>query len=681
MLPMSVRNLILVLAAAAGLAAQTGDVDVLLQRAIRKESVEGDLNGAIDLYKKVVAAAGKNRAAAARALLGLGESYEKQGNAEAQKSYERLVREFPDQAEPSREARLRLARLQPAPAGDRSITAQRIAQGFEADLQGRVTADGKLYTYVDQDSGNIAVRNLQTGVIRQLTKDATGIHHAHGHLAIPSRDGKQVAYMWYLATHPSLSELRVINMNGTGQQTVPFPIKTRDEYQVVDWFPDGKSIVVYGGRDQQPNGFATIDLATGTERRMNQTFLSGGSRSLSADGRWILYSKPQVAHNSAWDLYALNTQTGQETALMQGPASDRNPMWVPDSEKFIFVSDRGGKDGIWMARFKDGKVVGASSLVKPEAGDFLPLSITRQGSVYYGISHRSSDVYQAMLDPQSLRMVSAPTKAVESYLGHNTAPAWSPSGGSFAYYSERDLTRIYRLVVRGVDGKETALPEPVAHPENPPQWCGGDLVRADAGRAIIFRLVDILRGESQPDLTIKRPGASFQLGLSRDCRSVYVSSLKPDTKQRRIYRYDFSTGSETDLLIDGGPWAVRPTVSPDGRWLALLGELEGGNQRGIMVLPTSGGALRMLTTEDPSAPSWAPDSKHLLYTQNVRRSDGQGTENEIYTVSVDGGSPQSTGVRMPGAAAPSLNADGKRLLVSTTSTSNELWVLRNLPLN
>src|SRR5687768_7427235 len=106
---MNVRTLILVIAAASMLAAQTADVDVLLQRAIRRETVEGDLKGAIDLYKKVVAGAGKNRSAAAKALLRLGECYEKQGDSQAQKVYERLVREFGDQVEQAREAQVRLA--------------------------------------------------------------------------------------------------------------------------------------------------------------------------------------------------------------------------------------------------------------------------------------------------------------------------------------------------------------------------------------------------------------------------------------------------------------------------------------------------------------------------------------------------------------------------------------------
>ena len=46
---MSMRTLMTILVSAVVLAAQTGDADVLLQRAMRKESVEGDLKGAIDL--------------------------------------------------------------------------------------------------------------------------------------------------------------------------------------------------------------------------------------------------------------------------------------------------------------------------------------------------------------------------------------------------------------------------------------------------------------------------------------------------------------------------------------------------------------------------------------------------------------------------------------------------------
>jgi hypothetical protein len=57
---------------------------------------------------------------------------------------------------------------------------------------------------------------------------------------------------------------------------------------------------------------------------------------------------------------------------------------------------------------------------------------------------------------------------------------------------------------------------------------------------------------------------------------------------------DIGTSKETDLYSDGGEWAVSPRVSPDGRWLALYGALDGGKQAGLLAVPTAGGPLRML---------------------------------------------------------------------------------------
>lgn len=90
---------------------------------------------------------------------------------------------------------------------------------------GRFTADGKLYVFVDGQTGNLAVRDLQPGAVRRLTNDAS-IEDGKAHAAypVPSRDGKQVAYMWRVATDRRVdypAEVRVINIDGSGMRTVP----------------------------------------------------------------------------------------------------------------------------------------------------------------------------------------------------------------------------------------------------------------------------------------------------------------------------------------------------------------------------------------------------------------------------------------------------------------------------
>ncbi|MEK7404527.1 MAG: tetratricopeptide repeat protein [Acidobacteriota bacterium] len=265
---MKLRNLALVLAAAAGLAAQADDAGVLLQRAIRKESVEGDLKGAIELYKKVVAGAAKNRAAAAKALLRLGECYEKQGNAQARRAYERLVREFSDQKGEAREAQARLAA-----GGYKSVVAQLIAKGSSLGLRGwligRVTPDGRLCTFIDQQTRDVGVRDLHTGEVRRVTNEGTLAPRGTGAATypVPSRNGKQIAYIWRRAL--GQPELRMINTDGSGMRTVPFRWGSGDYFQVRDWSPDGKSILG-SGYVHEPYwwGVATIDLGSGEMHRL-----------------------------------------------------------------------------------------------------------------------------------------------------------------------------------------------------------------------------------------------------------------------------------------------------------------------------------------------------------------------------------------------------------------------------
>jgi tetratricopeptide (TPR) repeat protein len=84
----------------AGSARQTEDPGVLLRAAIEKEEVDGDLQGAIDLYKQIVAKYGDNRAIAAKALVRLGGCYEKLGIAEAGKTFQKVISDYPEQKNP-----------------------------------------------------------------------------------------------------------------------------------------------------------------------------------------------------------------------------------------------------------------------------------------------------------------------------------------------------------------------------------------------------------------------------------------------------------------------------------------------------------------------------------------------------------------------------------------------------
>jgi Tol biopolymer transport system component len=653
------------LCAALMLPAQKADsAESLLQAATKKELVDGNLKAAIEGYRKALAAAGSNRAVAAKALLRLGECYEKQGNAEARQAYERLVKEYSDQKEQARDAGARLAAMGQPAGGSQSMVAQLIAEGSDMGFYGRVTPDGRLYAFIDPATGDIAVRDLRTGAIKRLTNEGNGVN------PIPSRDGKQIAYSSYLKD--GVSELRVINVDGSGRRTVPVKLKNSPYFKVRvwDWSTDGKSVLMTG-MQQDWWGIATIDLASGEVHRLSSRIpLSEMDvAGFSPDGRWIVHSRRLGVDNLDWDIIAIDTQTGHEAIVVTGAGADREPMWVPDSDKIVFRSDRNGKNAIWMVRFKDGQA-GAPVLIKPDAGDYTAKGMSRDGSLFYSLWHGTTDVYQATVAAETLRVQDTPTRVLATYRGENSAPSWSPSGDSFAYLSRRDNTS--RLVVHHPDGKETVMAEPARYSGYPPHWCGdGDrLTTWGTPTPLQMQLFDPRTGNASPVEPIKwQFKGSYQVMFSPDCKSAYVSTRVFPAGPRLIFRYDFSTGKETELLTDAGEWATAPRVSPDGRWLALHGNLPGGKASGVLLLSTAGGPLRMLAPGGRGH-GWSPDSKRVMYARS----------NELYWVSVEGGTPQSMGIRMPGATAPSLNADGKRILFSATERSNELWVLRDLPL-
>src|SRR3990167_7213918 len=83
----------------------------LFQQALVKERADGNLQEAIRLYQRIVSEFAQDRALSAKALVQIGQCYEKLGEAQlkqARASYERVVRDFADQAETVAQARVRL---------------------------------------------------------------------------------------------------------------------------------------------------------------------------------------------------------------------------------------------------------------------------------------------------------------------------------------------------------------------------------------------------------------------------------------------------------------------------------------------------------------------------------------------------------------------------------------------
>ncbi|MCX6615224.1 MAG: tetratricopeptide repeat protein, partial [Acidobacteria bacterium] len=132
-----------------GVNQKNDQAEMLLQRAQQKELVDGQPEAAIQIYKDVLSRYPKNRSAVAKALVAMGQCYEKLGETQAQearKAYERVVREYADQPELAAQARTRLAALGQQPP---TVTARQVWAGPGVNTSGQPSRDGAYLTFRD----------------------------------------------------------------------------------------------------------------------------------------------------------------------------------------------------------------------------------------------------------------------------------------------------------------------------------------------------------------------------------------------------------------------------------------------------------------------------------------------------------------------------------------------------
>jgi dipeptidyl aminopeptidase/acylaminoacyl peptidase len=126
-----------------------------------------------------------------------------------------------------------------------------------------------------------------------------------------------------------------------------------------------------------------------------------------------------------------------------------------------------------------------------------------------------------------------------------------------------------------------------------------------ARRSFEGRDVWALRTVTDPNLTADGATVAYVVGVpdeetDRIATSIWVGSTGQG-------------GKSSSRPFTTGPRDSCPRWSPDGRWLAFIGEQDGRVQ--LFVAPLQGGAPRAVTDHPSgvSGPVWSPDSRRLAY--------------------------------------------------------------------
>lgn len=678
-----VANLMLL---AAFLAAAQKTPESMLGAAMHQAEVQGDLKGAIAAYQKVVATRGVSRKTAADALLRMGQCYEKLGDTESRKAYERVLREYADQKEAVVVARAHLERNGALERRGELV----LRKVWTGDISGAVSPDGRRLSYVDwispstSDWGTLRLRDFTTGKDRPLTSHNVEYKGSASTSAI-SRDGTQVAYSWGTYTQ---CEIRVasLQLDGVPASRKLFESEDVEFISPMDWSPDGKWIAVRIQRKDHTGQVGLVAVQDGSLRVLKSVDWRGPTKVLfSPDGRDLAFDLPVSESSDQRDVLILAADGTREIAAVVHAGNNVVMGWLPDGRHLLFASDRSGSMGLWALAFSERRPQGTPQLIKANIGSAASLGVTTAGSLYLGVETGSRDIEVASIDLTTGKQVTAPVRPIQNFIGSNREPTWSRDGKYLAYVSARGpKDRSPIIGIRSVDtGDVRELPV-----KSSLAWLVGLSWSPDGhyflglgtdvkGRNGVFR-VDAQTGAVVPVIvpTPERPSYEGFFWSPNEKRIYYHS------QKGTIYERDLASGKEREVIRGHyGPISL----SPDGRWIATAKWDASTKSQTVVLIPVEGGEPReLLRVSNPqwinnTSMPWTPDAKGLLVRKMLVAG---GKMSELWLVPVDNAPPRKLNFDvnrvMPYAPGKiRLHPDGRQLAYVFGETSSEVWVLEN----
>jgi Tol biopolymer transport system component len=681
-----------VLLAIAWIPAVTQDRQVLFEKALALEEAQGRLQEAIALYQKIVDEAG-DKALAARAQLRIGICHQKLGRKEAQAAFQKVIDNYPDQVATVRLAREQLAllaRTDLAKKRDEQPAIRLVWSGPETDIFGAPSPDGRYLSFTDWSTGDLAVRDLESGKNRRLTNkgpwDKSSEEADH---SLWSPDGTQIAFEWETGAGNQRLELRVIGVGGQGLRTL-YAAGENEWATLYGWSPDGKYILAF----LPGNQISLIALADGTTTALKSLERASTRAAFSPDGRYIVFDAPQAGDPLKHDIHTLSIADKREVPLVVHAADDRVLGWAPDGQAVLFSSDRTGTGAFWAIAVADGRPQGAAQMIMPASNRTVPLGFTRDGRFFYGEAKGGADIYGVRLDAATGKVVGPPERIIDRFEGFNVSPSYSPDGEYLAYCSWRGSRRPVTGGPIGVLGNVLCIRSMATGEDQefskPFSTLGVDSITlprwAPDGRSILVvgyaesvggnggnYIVDLQRGDATRVTYSSEPEG--HVGWLSGGKTTVLIRL--DTKKHLILLIarDLETGDER--VLRELPQSANPDleVSPDYQRLCVS-VAEGGG-RVFWIMNATGGEARRLEGSVGTLRgfTWSGDGKHILYTR--RSADAKW---QLWRVPVDGGAPELLGLSESSRIAHlSASPDGRHLAFSRGQPRGaEVWVMENL---
>ena len=446
-------------------------------------------------------------------------------------------------------------------------------------LLGAPSPDGKYVSLVEH--ANLAIRSTATGQSTQLTT-ARGKEFAY--FSAFSRDSQSLAYAWF--NDEGFYELRVLPITGGPPKTL-FKNPEAGFVQPTAWTPDNKYILTLLFRKDNVSQIALIPAAGGEIKVLRSlNWVYPKRMDISPDGQTLIYDSFAPGSTTQRTIYSLSLDGATEKQLTPEPGNHLFPLYTPNGKSIIYLSD----DDL----IERPVPTGAPKVIAKGLGRALPLGITNQYQLIYGLRTGSSDVFLADVT----NITKTARRASIQFPNRNLAPSFSPDGKRLAYLSRRGTENFGEesraVVIRTLNtDEEQEQPVKMAHLDRV-KW------RAD-GQALLLSGSD---GKGR--------GGLFEYDLATRKTKPLQAEIGGPYKG-----YDFHPTPTGYIYLDGATWkdqSGQPAQGPpEGitEWLSPTHAIRANEL--IHLTPSGEKKLPLPNNRQPGA-SISPDGKTIALT-------------------------------------------------------------------